>query len=199
MTNNANNAGTPAENSPQDPRSHWRTKTDPSTGEVTITNPEDDPWDTEVLLQLPHGAKPVDPGPAALDIYVAMVIGDRSKTRDFSDQVALDRSKHDVRTAVTYILGWVEAAAPAGIDEEAKHQTIMQQLRGMPIEILDRTYNLYRIENHGINLDDHHEYRTYQTFYEMGIAPPSHEEMADIDIRVVAGIPAHLPGPAEGR
>ena len=51
------------DNNPQDPRNLWRTETDPSTGKVTITNPEDDPWDTEVLLQLPHGAKPVDPGP----------------------------------------------------------------------------------------------------------------------------------------
>ena len=57
--------------------------------------------DTEVLLQLPHGAKPVDPRPALLDIYVAMVIGDRSKTRDFSDLVALDRCKKDVSTATS--------------------------------------------------------------------------------------------------
>ncbi len=56
----------------------------------------------------------------------------------------------------------------------------MTQFHGMPIEMLDRKYNLYRMENHGINLDEHPEYRTYQTFYEMGIAPPTHEEMADI-------------------
>ena len=128
------------------------TITDPSTGKLTITNPEDDPWDTDVLLQLSHGAKPVDPGPAPLDIYVAMIIGDRSKTRDFSDQVALDRCKDDLRTAITYVLGWVEAAAPPRLDEEAKHQTIMQQLRGMPTEMLDKTYNLYRIESQGVNL-----------------------------------------------
>ena len=165
-----------------DPRNLWRTITDPSTGQVTITNPDDDPWDTEVLLQLPHGPKPVDPGPALLDIYVAMVIGERAKTRDFSDQVALDRYKEDVRTAITYVLGRVEAAAPAGVDEEAKHRTIMEQLTGMPTEMLDKTYNLYRTENHGINLNNHPEYRSYQTFYEMGIGPPSHEHMADIII-----------------
>ena len=61
----------------------------------------------------------------------------------------------------------------------------MAQLQGMPIEMLDRSYNLYRMENHGINLGHHPEYRTYQTFYEMGIAPPSHEEMADIIIRAI--------------
>ena len=117
-----------------------------------------------------------------------MVIGDRAKTRDFSDQVALERCKDDVRTAITYVLGWVEAAAPAGLDEEAKHQTVMQQLRRMPIEMLDKTYNHnhYRIENHGVNLDDHPKYRTYQTFYEMGIAPPSREKMANIIIACIA-------------
>ena len=41
------------ENNPQDPRSLCRTETDPCTGEVTVTNAEDDPWDTEVLLELP--------------------------------------------------------------------------------------------------------------------------------------------------
>ena len=117
-----------------------------------------------------------------LDIYVAMVIRERSKTRNFSDQVALDPCLDEVHTVITYVLGWVEAAAPDGLHEEAKHRTIMQQLRGMPIEMLDKTYNLYRIENHGANLDDHPEYRSYQTFYEMGIAPPSHQEMADIII-----------------
>ena len=170
------------ENNQPDPRSLWRTETNPSTGEVTVTNLDDDPWDTEVLLQLPHGAKPVDPGPDLLDIYAAMIVGERAKTRDFSDQVALDRCREDVRTAITYVLGWVETAAPDGLDEEAKHRTIMQQLQGMPTEMLDKTYNRYRLEHHGISLDDHPEYRTYQTFYEMGIAPPSHEVMADIII-----------------
>ena len=34
----------------------------------------------------------------------------------------------------------------------------------------------------GIDLDRHPEYRRSQTFYEMGIAPPYHEKMADIII-----------------
>ena len=46
--------------------------------------------------------------------------------------------------------------------------------------MLDKTYNLYRMERQGISLGDYTEYRTYQTFYDMGIAPPSHEQMADI-------------------
>ena len=59
----------------------------------------------------------------------------------------------------------------------------MTMIRVMPIEMLDRKYNLDRMENHGINLEDHPEYRSYQAFYEMGITtPPSHEQMANIII-----------------
>ena len=166
------------DNKPQDPRNRWRTKTDSSIGEVTINQLRGQPLGYERAATAPPRPNPVDPGPEPLEIYTAMVIGGRSRDRDFSDQVALDRCREDVRTAITYVLGWVEAAAPAGLDEEAKHRVIMEQLRGMPTEMLDNTYNLYRIENHSINLDDHAESRTYQTFYELGIAPPSHEEMA---------------------
>ena len=49
--------------------------------------------------------------------------------------------------------------------------------------MLDRAYNLYRLEHHGINLDDHPE---YQTFHELGIASPTHQEMADIIIQAIA-------------
>ena len=62
----------------------------------------------------------------------------------------------------------------------------MQQLREMPTEMLDKTCNLDRIENQGVNMDDHPQYRSYQTFYELGIAPPSHQEMADTIIQAVA-------------
>ena len=50
----------------------------------------------------------------------------------------------------------------------------MVQLQGMPVEMLEPSYNLPRTRNHGVDLESHPEFRTYQTFYEMGIAPPSH-------------------------
>ena len=98
---------------------------------------------------------------------------------------ALERCQSDVRTSITYVLGRIEATG-ASLDAETKHRLTMAQLRGMPVEMLDRAYNRYRLEHHGINLDDHPEYRSYQTFYEMGIAPPTHQEMADIIIQAVA-------------
>ena len=55
-----------------------------------------------VILTLPDGASPVDPGPSQLDIYAAMVIGHRA--RDLSDEQALERAKQDVHTAIPYVL-----------------------------------------------------------------------------------------------
>ena len=114
-----------------------------------------------------------------------MVIGHRARDRDLNDERALERCKQDVRTAITYVLGRIEATGTS-LDEETKHRLTMAQLRGIPVEMLDRAYNLYRLEHHGINLDDHPEYRSYQTFYEMGLALPTHQEMTDIIIQVVA-------------
>ena len=170
---------------PQDPRNLWLRKQDPVTGAVTVTNADEDPWNLDVILFLPDGASPVDPGPELLDIYVAMVIGHRARDRDLSDEQALERCKQDVRTAITYVLRRIEGTG-ASLDEETKHRLTMAQLRGMPVEMLDWAYNLYWLEHHGINLDDHPQYRSYQIFYELGISPPSHQEMADIIIQAVA-------------
>ena len=169
----------------QDPRNLWLRQMNPNTGSVTITNTEEDPWDIDILLFLPDDASPVNPGSTMMEIYTAMVIADRSRDRDFSDQPAMDRSKEDAKTAISYVLGRVEAASPPCLDEERKHQIIMTQLRGTPVEMLDRSYNLHRLTNHGIDLKQYPQYRTYETFYEMAIAPPSHQEMADIIIRNV--------------
>ena len=169
---------------PQNPADLWLRKQDPKTGAVTVTSAAEDPWDRDVILTLPDSASPVDAELELLEIYTAMVVGLRSRDRDLSEEEALERGKQDVHTAITYVLARIEAVG-SHLDEETKHQLTMAQLRGMPVEMLDRAYNRYRLERH-INLDDNPQYRSYQTFYEMGIAPPSHQEMADIIIQAIA-------------
>ena len=93
-------------------------------------------------------------------------------------------ASRNIRTAITYVLGQIEATG-ANLYEETQHRLTMAQLKGMPMEMLDRANNLYRLKYHGINLDHHPQYRSYQTFYEMGIAPSTHQEMADVTIQVV--------------
>ena len=170
-----------AADTPQDPRNLWLRKQDPVTGAVTITNVDEDPWDLDVILFLPEGASPVDAEVELLEIYTAMVVGLRSRDRVLGDEEALERAKQDVHTAITYVLARIEAVG-AHLDEETKHQLTMAQLRGMPVAMLDRAYDKYRMDHHGINLDDHPQYRSYQAFYEMGTAPPTHQEMTDIII-----------------
>ena len=63
----------------------------------------------DVILTMPDGASPVDPGPGFLDIDAAMVIGHRAQDRDLSDERALERYKQEVRTAITYVLARTEA------------------------------------------------------------------------------------------
>ena len=46
----------------QDPRNLWLRKINPYTGDITITNTTEDPWNTDILLFLPDGASPMDPG-----------------------------------------------------------------------------------------------------------------------------------------
>ena len=105
----------------------------------------------DVILFLPDGASPVDPEVELLEIYTAMVVGLRARDHDISDEEALERAKQDVHTAITCVLARIEAIG-ANLDEETKHQLTMAQLRMMPVEMLDRAYNRYRLERHGINL-----------------------------------------------
>ena len=37
----------------------------------------------------------------------------------------------------------------------------------------------YRIRNAGVNLDNYPDCRSYQAFYELGMASPTHAQMAD--------------------
>ena len=56
-----------------------------------------------------------------------------SYDRDFNDKEALDRCRDDVKTAITYVLGRVEAAAELGLAEQTKHRLTIAQLRGLPL------------------------------------------------------------------
>lgn len=50
-------------------------------------------------------------------------------------------------------------------------------------EAFDRAYGLGRIQAAGIDPDQHPEYRRYQTYYDIGLPPPTHADMADEIIR----------------
>ena len=67
---------------------------------------------------------------------------------------------------------------------------VIQAVRNMPgapaaTETLDRAYNRQRIQLAGINLEQHTHLDHYQAFYNMGMSPPSHQEMADVIISML--------------
>ena len=65
---------------PQDPRNLWLRKQDTTTGAVTVSNADEDPWDLDVILFLRDGVSPVDAEVELLEIYTAMVVGLRAAT-----------------------------------------------------------------------------------------------------------------------
>ena len=69
--------------------------------------------------------------------------------------------------------------------EEAGDRTMRQILllaRGRASEVFDRAYGLRRIRRAGVDLEAHGEFRYLQSFYELGVKPPTHAEAADIII-----------------
>ena len=53
---------------------------------------------------------------------------------------------------------------------------------GRTTEVIDQAYNLARMRLAGVNLTADSPYLTYQHFYDRGMAPPTHQEMADAAI-----------------
>ena len=51
------------------------------------------------------------------------------------------------------------------------------------IEVFDMAYGLAWMRNQGVDIDRHPELRSYQTYYEAGMPPPTHEEMARFAIQ----------------
>lgn len=167
----------------QDPRNLWLRKLKPGTGEIIISNPSEDPWNLEILLDLPDGAEPVYPGPMAMMRHVGYVVTHRSRDRDFSHQQALQAAVSDLERAISYILAWMQSQTVRNTDERTLQLRTNIRLEGMPTEMLDRSYNLQRMLSHGVGEEILENYRSYQPFYDMGIAPPIHQEMADIIIK----------------
>ena len=72
-------------------------------------------------------------------------------------------------------------------DEDAQERTLRQLLvvaRARAEEVFDRAYGLVRITRAGVYLDQHPEWRSLQAFFEAGFRPPTHQEAADIIIRM---------------
>ena len=67
----------------------------------------------------------------------------------------------------------------------ARHHVPAATAAERATETLDRACNRKRIHLAGIDLDQHPHLKKYQAFYNMGMPPPSHQEMADVIISML--------------
>ena len=156
----------------------WSTHKDPETGRTMVVNHDLNVWD------ISHLTETAPPGTQALeqDILVFLVekmIEERTQERDLSNQAALDQSRPTVSLCIDTTF-----ATRTSIGADFEGASTLAFLRG--IEALDRTYGMARITLAGVDLDHHPEFRSYQTFFELGMAPPTHEQMADYIVQTLS-------------
>ena len=160
----------------------WATYTDPKTGKTMVERRQGDVWNTDPLTANPDLAKHVRDFPMndkmvrILDILADAVIQQRSIQGPFDEEDLLEKTREAVILAVKQSYSHSLAV---GTTAQVAEQWALQPGG----ETFDRTYHRERILKRGIPLDDHPEFHTYQTFFELGMAPPTHQEMADYIIK----------------
>ena len=153
----------------------WNTYKDPKTGQTMVTGHQQDVWETDQLTQSDDAARERERFP--MNEETARILGDiivqqRSMQRRCDEEDVLEKAREATVAAVkqSYSL-----SIAGGKSEDAA----ITWAPGPGAEAFDRTYGRERILKRGIPLDQRPEWHTYQTFFEMGMAPPTHEEMAD--------------------
>ena len=154
---------------------YWITSTDPDTGRKLVYAHQDNVWDTKRFTEPPPPPKVLAQSPVSDADVMAITLhlienrlSQYPQTDHDSAQSALETTRLTVRNV---------AARSHAQFHNLEQVLITAAQQGL--EAFDRAYNLARVENAGINLSQHPEFRSYQTFFEMGMLPPSHHEMAD--------------------
>ena len=157
----------------------WNTYRDPKTGRIMVNGHQYDVWETDQLTQREDAAREREQFP--MDEETAQILGDiivqqRSTQRRCDEKDVLEKARE---AAVAAVKQSYSLSIAGGKSEEAA----MTWAPDSGAEAFDRAYGRERMLKRGIPLDRHPEWRTYQTFFELGMAPPTHEEMADYIIQ----------------
>ena len=162
----------------------WETHTDPETGRTLVNGGDEDYW--SVTLFVGNEDEEVDESwvdgileltGLSVESIAAEVIARRCDETGVDDPEAAAETLWAVRRAVARTL----------TNEDAQERTLRQLLvvaRARAEEVFDRAYGLVRITRAGVDLDQHPEWRSLQAFYDLGVRPPTHQEAADIIIRM---------------
>lgn len=165
------------EDTVQDPRNLWLRRVD-WRGRVRVANEYEGAWDIGHLLDWNEQKDPTPVTGEELRRWTDLVIAHRSRNRRFDDAHALSSA----RPWVARTLEATVRRLPPGLESEKREELALALARGIPAEMLDRTYNLQRMLNHGVTMRDLRVYHSHQPFYDLGMAPPSHQQMADVII-----------------
>ena len=149
---------------------------DPETGKALVLGWDQDQWDLRWLTEKPaHNRHELDS-----DLLMAT-----------ASQIATERTREERHWDLSIIeeaLPDVAAAFQAGYHRNMEigrtREAAMTIALANANEALDRSYNLERMRRAGVDLDRYPWFRTMQAYFDLGMKPPSHREMADAIIRL---------------
>ena len=156
-------------------RDMWETIRNARTRRVMVANHLEDVWD---ITRFTEPVSPEEMPPDAGKVREAARTMADGKLRDLPSG---DREAAEEAAAV---------AENAFIQYAARQHALGQRWEDDPWigwaraqEAFDRAYGRARMRKAGVDIDQLPRWRSYQAFFELGVPPPSHEEMADHMIR----------------
>ena len=172
-------------NDPLDPDDRWNKRWDRAASKFAVTRGNENAWESDLQVS---ETWPQDVGKPDMT---------QEEIRQAADSVIQRRNSAEV---VEFMAGRslnmsdqaaVELARPtieAFIQQNQRHSERVHLMCGA--HVLNRAYSAARIRTAGIDIDQHPEWKTKQSFYELGMRPMSLAEMADHIISTLKPEPA---------
>ena len=156
----------------------YEKKVDPATGKTLVGDEEENLWQVEGWFDRATAAqlkkhKLAEPH---LDELTERVIRQRCRERRCDDEAALEAARPHVRQEIQH--SYAVLRAQKQTEAAAQENALFRAM-----EIFDRAYGRQRMLNAGVDIADHPDLNSYQAFYDRGLAPPTHEEMAEVIIK----------------
>ena len=162
------------------PQELYNTFTDPDTGREMVDDHTHDIWNVDHLMEGSDDAIP----------FAKMYLGNQGLEDVIDRIIRVNSSEGNDLPLVSRVRGQVTEIFSKSMSQRlgdgSTHDTAVvfgAQRAGMGFKIL---YSLARIRDAGVDLDQHPEYRSHQIFFEMGLEPPDHAQVADFIIRAFA-------------
>ena len=149
---------------------------DRATGRPLVAGHENDPWDMEWLTSFPQDSPHLLTN-KSLEHTAREVIKRRSGEAGITDP---NIQEAVVPTVAQAFQAGFHRNMLIGRNQEAA--AIMAWSNA--VEALDRAYHLELIRRAGVDLNQHPEFRSMQTYFDLGMMPPGHREMAEVIIRI---------------